>query len=114
MMVWDDRSSMSIPGLSMFSKGFMNTHDEVTRKWFAQNAPNVKLALVGRTGDEGNSLLEGQAASTFFSHHQASSLGACHHCFRCLKCRSVEFHVLDNQQLHRSRSMPFTSFHLCL
>jgi hypothetical protein len=70
MMVWDDRSSLSIPVLSMLAKGVMNTHDEFMRKWFAQNAPNVTCQLVGRTGGEGNSLLEGQAAASFFSHHQ--------------------------------------------
>lgn len=70
MLVWDDRSSMSIPGLSMLSKGFMNTHDEVTRAWFSKNAPRVKCQLVGRSGDEGNSIVEGQTAASFFSHHQ--------------------------------------------
>ena len=72
MLVWDDRSSVAIPGLSMLSKGMMNTHDEVTRSWFSTNAPRVKCQLVGRSGDTGQSFVEGQAAASFFSHHQVS------------------------------------------
>jgi hypothetical protein len=80
MMVWDDRSSMSIIGSSlvpMLAKGLMKTHDEVTRAWFAANAPDVQCQLVGRSGDAGQSLLEGQTAASFFSHHQVRASALC-------------------------------------
>lgn len=69
LLVWDDRSSVTLPGMYI-QHGVMGTHDEVTRKFFAGTA--VQCQLVGRTGSAkaGNSLLEAQTAATCFSHHQ--------------------------------------------
>jgi hypothetical protein len=78
MLIWDDRSSLGInvPWLkSMSTAGVMKTFDEETRQWFAANAPAVECELVGRSGGEGNSILEGQTAATCFSHHQVRACG---------------------------------------
>jgi hypothetical protein len=69
-MVWDDRSSVSVPILKSLLTGVMGTYDEELRAWFASNAPNVQLQLVGREGDTNQSIIEGATASACFSHHQ--------------------------------------------
>jgi hypothetical protein len=68
MMVWDDRSSVGWAGAIGLSAGVMGTHDEVTRTYF--NATPVECVLVGRTGGDSNSVIEGQTAASCFTHHQ--------------------------------------------
>lgn len=70
-MVWDDRSSVSVPVLKNIMTGVMGTFDEELRSWFAANAPAVQVALVAREGDDKQSLFEGLTAAASFSHHQA-------------------------------------------
>ena len=69
-MVWDDRSSVSVPLLKNVLTGVMGTFDEELRTWFAQNAPAVQCQLVPREGDEHQSVFEGVTAAACFSHHQ--------------------------------------------
>ena len=52
----------------MQGAGVMDTHDEETRSFF--QGSNVHCRVIGRAGGKGNSVMQSQAASTFFSHHQ--------------------------------------------
>jgi hypothetical protein len=74
LLVWDDRSSTSVPVLKSMLTGVMGTYDEQLREWVAQNAPGVQLALVAREGDGKQSVFEGLTASACFSHHQVCPL----------------------------------------
>jgi hypothetical protein len=68
MMVWDDRTSLSVFDAAFM--GFMATYDEQCRKWFEGNAPKVKCKVVNRVGHPSLSALESATAATCFSHHQ--------------------------------------------
>lgn len=74
MQIWDDKSSLNLPGpLSAFlaqNSGMMGTHDEVTRAYFSGS--DVHCAVIQRSGGKGNRAGEGTIASAFFSHHQKS------------------------------------------
>lgn len=72
MMVWDDRTSVSVLGRDFM--GFMETFDEQCRQWFKDNAPKVKCEIVTRQGHSALSMVESTTAATCFSHHQARAL----------------------------------------
>lgn len=76
MQIWDDKSSLNLPapigGLASLlggsREGMMETHDEVTRSYFA--GTDVHCEMLQRSGGKGNRLTEGTVAAAFFSHHQ--------------------------------------------
>lgn len=76
MQIWDDKSSLNLPqpldGLATLlggsREGMMETHDEVTRTYFAGS--DVHCELLQRSGGKGNRLADGTVAAAFFSHHQ--------------------------------------------
>eukprot|EP00892_Ulva_mutabilis_P001866 jgi/Ulvmu1/11680/UM008_0090.1 len=76
LLIWDDKSSLNLPaplgGLASLlggsREGMMETHDEVTRSYFAGS--DVRCELLQRSGGKGNRLADGTVAAAFFSHHQ--------------------------------------------
>ncbi|XP_024017312.1 phospholipase D alpha 1 isoform X2 [Morus notabilis] len=64
MLVWDDRTSLKL----LKKDGLMATHDEDTESYFENTS--VHCVLCPRNPDNGQSIIEGLAVSTMFTHHQ--------------------------------------------
>ncbi|KAL2348091.1 hypothetical protein Fmac_002091 [Flemingia macrophylla] len=66
LLVWDDPTSRSMLGYK--TVGLMNTHDEVTRRFFKHSS--VRVLLCPRSGGKGHSWVKKQEAGTIYTHHQ--------------------------------------------
>lgn len=64
MLVWDDRTSVSI----LKTDGLMVTHDEESEQYFRNT--EVHCVLCPRNPDDGASLIQNIAIGTMFTHHQ--------------------------------------------
>ncbi|CAH9127347.1 unnamed protein product [Cuscuta epithymum] len=74
LLVWDDRTSSEY----IHRVGVMATHDEDTRKFFANTA--VECVLCPRNADAGSELLqdiEATTRTTLFTHHQKTVIADC-------------------------------------
>ncbi|XP_057525514.1 phospholipase D beta 1-like isoform X1 [Amaranthus tricolor] len=68
LLVWDDPTSHSF--LNFTTKGFLETSDEQTFKFF--KGSSVQVILCPRSGSKGHSLIKQQEAGAIYSHHQKS------------------------------------------
>lgn len=66
MLVWDDRTSVSIGQLK--KDGLMATHDQDTAEYF--RGSDVQCVLCPRNPDVGESYVQDLEVSTMFTHHQ--------------------------------------------
>lgn len=68
MLVWDDKSSLN--SNIMGGSGMMATHDEDTRKFFANTGVHCKICK--RNGSNDDSFLQRFTTGNMFTHHQKS------------------------------------------
>ncbi|XP_059643049.1 phospholipase D beta 1-like [Cornus florida] len=66
LLLWSDPTSMNILGYKKV--GYMDTHDEETRRFFKQSL--VKVLLCPRSAGNGHSIRRKQVVGTIYSHHQ--------------------------------------------
>lgn len=68
LLVWDDRTSVSLGLPGAQTTGIMHTHDEDTAGYF--RGSKVHCVLCPRNPDDGSSFVQGVQVGLMFTHHQ--------------------------------------------